>query len=79
MATSTAEALAMGKWVLVPDANCNVFFSQFANCLVFKNSEQFGQLLEHALAHDPHPMSAADLRWVEGTWVQHWRVCRVHA
>jgi digalactosyldiacylglycerol synthase len=47
----------MGKWVLVEDIACNAFFVQFPNCLMYHTPEEFSDLLQRALTHEPSVMS----------------------
>jgi len=62
VATTTAEALAMGKWVVVPDIACNAFFKQFRNCLTYKDGTGFIAAVDKALQKEPAPLSDSELR-----------------
>jgi hypothetical protein len=53
LCTTTAEAIAMNKWVIIPQHASNEFFLQFANCLQYATKHEFVARLQHALAHDP--------------------------
>jgi hypothetical protein len=57
LCTTTAEALAMGKFVLIPHNPSNVFFAQFPDCLQYNNKLEFVSLLQYALSHEPEPLT----------------------
>lgn len=62
LATATAEAVAMNKWVVLPDVPCNEFFRPFPNVLLFRGAAGFSCALMKALEHDPPPLSLQHLR-----------------
>jgi digalactosyldiacylglycerol synthase len=66
VATTSAEALAMGKWLLVPRHPCNVFFESFRNCLIYESPREFSEKLVHAATNNPHPLDAAEIGML--TW-----------
>jgi digalactosyldiacylglycerol synthase len=57
LCTTVAEALAMGKFVIVPSHPSNDFFAQFSNCLTYANKEEFVGNLYYAMTHSPEPLS----------------------
>eukprot|EP00980_Cylindrotheca_fusiformis_P009374 scaffold2047_cov129-Cylindrotheca_fusiformis.AAC.53 len=67
LCTTVAEALAMGKFVLVPSHPSNDFFAQFPNCLTYTNKEEFVGDLYYALTHSPEPLSE------EASYALSWR------
>lgn len=57
LCTATAEALAMGKSVVIPDHPSNIFFAQFANTHMYRDPVEMVALLRTALATEPAPLS----------------------
>lgn len=57
LCTTVAEALAMGKFVVLPSHPSNDFFTQFPNCLPYASKEEFVGNLYYALTHSPEPLS----------------------
>ncbi len=43
VATTSAEALAMGKWILVADHPENTFFRQFHNALIYRDAQELSR------------------------------------
>jgi glycosyltransferase involved in cell wall biosynthesis len=58
LCTTTFEALAMGKFAIIPVHESNKFFLRFPNCLGYRNKWEFAASLRWALTHEPEPLTA---------------------
>ncbi|WOL11872.1 digalactosyldiacylglycerol synthase 1, chloroplastic isoform X1 [Canna indica] len=70
LCTATAEALAMGKFVICADHPSNDFFRAFPNCLTYKTSEDFVARVKEAMVSEPQPLTSEqrhNLSWEAAT------------
>jgi digalactosyldiacylglycerol synthase len=62
LSTTTAEALAMGKYVVLERHPSNAFFEPFRNALYYETPSEFLLQLRYALATEPAPLSDEEQR-----------------
>jgi len=70
LSTTTAEALAMGKFVVIERHPSNAFFEQFTNTITYETPDEFRAALKRALASTPAPLTATEsfaLSWPGAT------------
>jgi len=62
LSTTTAEALAMGKFVVIQRHPSNAFFMTFRNTLAYDTASEFLEQLQYAMEHQPQPLSTDERR-----------------
>ena len=70
LCTATAEALGMGKKVLLPRHPSNTFFEQFTNAIMYDDRSELTPLLIEALKTPPAPLTEEErerLSWQAAT------------
>ena len=67
LCTTTAEAIAMGKWVVLPDHPSNEPFRSHATCLFYRTSAELVENVQRALASEPPAIDASALSWDAAT------------
>mmetsp|Transcript_22471 Transcript_22471/g.32178 ORF Transcript_22471/g.32178 Transcript_22471/m.32178 type:complete len:811 (-) Transcript_22471:2321-4753(-) len=70
LCTTSLEALAMGKFAILPVHPSNEFFLKFPNCLAYSNKLEFAANLRWALTHEPEPLTpelAYEFTWTAAT------------
>jgi len=66
VATTSAEALAMGKFVVCAEHPSNAFFATFSNCRTYSNMDEFAKVIREVMSTTPQPMTDAEIHRL--TW-----------
>jgi digalactosyldiacylglycerol synthase len=67
---ANAEAIAMGKFAILPRHPSNEFFYPYVNVLLFDNQQEFSYCIDYALNNEPIPLTPSELEqfsWQEKT------------